>query len=201
MFRSNLVNFHKMQEMNISKATFRQSAQTLLILSAWKVVQMAKPESTESHCIFLSDRFKIFILAYGCFCWKLAGFSSNLFDWAPRNQNCKPYIELQLKYSNFHWKTCIRMTDENFLDRFRTFRAVKLQPVWSYRHERCLISPKRTSHKMRKSASFKFRQLWEGIFSLLFVSRTKTRVLRTRVDLCYHRGPFPACVGKVYKLV
>ena len=40
-----------------------------------------------------------------------------------------------------------------------------------------------------------FRQLWEGIVSLLFVSRTKTRLLWTRVDLCYHCGPFPACVG------
>ena len=81
--------------------------------------------------------------------------------------------------------------------RFRTFRAVKLQRVWSYRYERCLISPKRTCHKMRKLASFQFRQLWEGIISLMFVSRTKTRVLRTRVDLCYHCRPFPACVGGV----
>ena len=39
----------------------------------------------------------------------------------------------------------------------------------------------------------------EGIFSLLFVSRTKTRLLRTRVDLFYHCGPFPACVGEVFQ--
>ena len=32
------------------------------------------------------------------------------------------------------------MTNEDVLNRFRTFRAVKLQPVWSYRYERCLIS-------------------------------------------------------------
>jgi hypothetical protein len=40
--------------------------------------------------------------------------------------------------------------------------------------------------------------VWEGISSLLFVSVTKTRVLRTRVDLCYCCGPFRACVGKVF---
>ena len=47
--------------------------------------------------------------------------------------------------------------------------------------------------------AFNFRQLWEGIVSLLFVSRAKTQVLRTRVDLCYHYGPFPAVVGKLFK--
>jgi hypothetical protein len=102
------------------------------------------------------------------------------------------------KYSNFYVKPRQPMTNEGVLDRFRTFRAVKLQPIWSYRYERCLISTKRTCHKMRKLASFQFRQLWEGIISLMFVSRTKTRVLRTRVDLCYHCGPFPACVCEVF---
>ena len=46
-----------------------------------------------------------------------------------------------------------------------------------------------------------FRRLWGGIVSLLFASRTKTRVLWTRVDLCYYCGPFPACVGEVFKHV
>ena len=32
------------------------------------------------------------------------------------------------------------MTNEGVLNRFRTFRAVKLQPIWSYRYERRLIS-------------------------------------------------------------
>ena len=91
------------------------------------------------------------------------------------------------------------MTNEDVLDRFRTFRAVKLQPVWSYRYECCLISPNEHVMTGRHGQASNFRQLWEGIFSLLFVSRTKTQVLWTRVDLCYHRGPFPACVGEVFQ--
>ena len=76
------------------------------------------------------------------------------------------------------------MTNEDVLDRFVAFRAVKLQPVWSYRYERCLISPNEHVMKGRPWQAPNFRELWEGIFSLLFVSRTKTQVLRTRVDLC-----------------
>jgi hypothetical protein len=93
------------------------------------------------------------------------------------------------------------MTNEDVLNRFRTFQAVKLQRVWPYMYERCLISPKRTSNKMRKLASWKFWQLWEGIFLLMSVSETKPRVLRPRVDLCYQGGPFPARVGKVFKQI
>jgi hypothetical protein len=37
-----------------------------------------------------------------------------------------------------------------------------------------------------KRRAANFRQLWQGIVSLLFVSMTKTRVPRTRVDLCYY---------------
>ena len=91
------------------------------------------------------------------------------------------------------------MTNEDVLNRFRTFRAVKLQLVWSYRYERCLISQIEHVKKGGHGKAYNFRQLWEGIFSLLFVSRTKTRVLRTRVDLCYHCGPFPAYVGEVFE--
>ena len=39
-------------------------------------------------------------------------------------------------YQYFH-----HMTNEDVLNRFRTFRAVKLQPVWSYRCERRLTRP------------------------------------------------------------
>jgi hypothetical protein len=85
------------------------------------------------------------------------------------------------------------------MNRFRTFRAVKLQPIWSYRYERCLISQNEHLEKGEHGQASNFLQLWEGIFSLLFVSMTKIRVLRTRVDLCYHCGPFPAYVRKVFK--
>ena len=92
----------------------------------------------------------------------------------------------------------VPMTTEDVLNRFRTFRAVKLQPVWSYRYERRLTRPDEHVIKGGKGRAFNFRRLWGGIVSLLFVSRTKTRVLRTRDDLCYHCGPFPACVCKVF---
>ena len=52
------------------------------------------------------------------------------------------------KYSNFYFKPRLPMTNEDFLNRFHTFRAVKLQPVWSYRCERCLIS--RNEHFMKE---------------------------------------------------
>ena len=91
------------------------------------------------------------------------------------------------------------MTNKDVLNRFRTFRAVKLQPVWSYRYERCLISQNEHFMKEGHVQASNFRQLWEGIFPLLFVSRTKTRVLRTRVDLYYYCGPFPACVGELFQ--
>jgi hypothetical protein len=38
------------------------------------------------------------------------------------------------------WATYLGMTNEDVLNRFRTFRVVKLQPVRSYRYERRLIS-------------------------------------------------------------
>ena len=90
------------------------------------------------------------------------------------------------------------MTNEEVLNRFRTFRAVKLQPVWSYMCERRLTRPDEHVIKGGKGRASNFRRLWGGIVSLLFVSRTKTRVLRTRDDLCYHRGPFPECAGKAF---
>ena len=90
------------------------------------------------------------------------------------------------------------MTNEEVLNRFRTFRAVKLQPVWSYMCERRLTRPDEHVIKGGKGRASNFRRLWGGIVSLLFVSKTKTRVLRTWDDLCYHCGSFPACVCKVF---
>jgi hypothetical protein len=39
---------------------------------------------------------KIFILATGSLWFQLSGFPNNL-NWAPRNQNCKTDMELQIK--------------------------------------------------------------------------------------------------------
>ena len=123
------------------------------------------------------------------------------FDWAPRNQTAKRIWSCRSKYSNFYGKPRLPMTNEEVLNRFRTFRAVKLQPVWSYMCERRLTRPDEHVIKGGKGRASNFRRLWGGIVSLLFVSRTKTRVLRTRDDLCYHRGPFSECVGKAFNKI
>ena len=46
---------------------------------------------------------KIFMLAYGSFWLQLSRFSSN--DWAPRNQNCKIDMELQIKTFKISFQT------------------------------------------------------------------------------------------------
>ena len=134
------------------------------------------------------------------FWFQFSGFSSNLTRHH-ETKTAKPIWSSRSKYSNFYFKPRLPMTNEDFLNRFHTFRAVKLQPVWSYRCERCLIS--RNEHFMKEGhvQASNFRWVWEGIFLLLFVSSTKTRLLRTRVDLCYYCGPFPAYVGEVFKHV
>ena len=128
---------------------------------------------------------------------QLSEFSSNLTGHhgtktAKRIWSCKS------KYSNFYVKPRLPMTNEDVLNRFRTFRAVKLQPVLSYRYERHHFRSDEHVIKGGKSRASNSRRLWGGVVSFLFVSRTKTRVLRTREDLCYHCGPFPACVGIVF---
>jgi hypothetical protein len=80
-------------------------------------------------------RVKIFILAYGSFWFKLSEFSSNLTGHH-ETKTAKPIWGCRSKYSNFYVKPRLPMTNEDVLNRFRTFRAVKLQPVWSYRYER-----------------------------------------------------------------
>jgi hypothetical protein len=110
----------------------------------------------------------------------------------------KPIWSCRSKYSNFYVKPRLPMTNEDVLNRFRTFRAVKLQSVCSYKCERRHFRSDEHVIKGGKSQASNSRRLWEVVVSLLLVSMTKTRVLRTRVDLCYHCGPFPACVGKVF---
>ena len=115
-------------------------------------------------------------------------------------ETAKPIWSCRSKYLNFYGKPRLptSMTNEDVLDRFRTFRAVKLQPVLSYRYERRHFRSDEHVIKAGKSRGSNSRRLWGGVVSFLFVSRTKTRVLRTREDLCYHCGPFPACVGIVF---
>ena len=134
------------------------------------------------------------------FWFQFSGFSSNLTRHH-ETKNAKPIWSCRSKYSSFYYKPRLPMTNEDVLNRFRTFRAVKLQPVRSYICERRLTRPDEHVIKGGKGRASNFRRLWGGIVSLLFVSRTKTRVLRTRDDLCYHRGPFPECVGKAFNKI
>ena len=56
------------------------------------------------------------------------------------------------------------MTNEDVLDRFRTFRAVKLQPVLSYRYERRHFRSDEHVIKGGKSRASNSRRLWGGQF-------------------------------------
>ena len=87
-------------------------------------------------------RVKIFILAHGSFWFQLSKFSSNLTGHH-ETKTAKRIWSCRSKYSNLYFKPRLPMSNEDVLNRFRTFRAVKLRSVWSYRCERCLISPKR----------------------------------------------------------
>ena len=118
---------------------------------------------------------------------QFSGFSSNLTRHH-ETKTAKPIWSSRSKYSNFYFKprlpTC--MTNEDFLNRFHTFRAVKLQPVWSYRCERCLIS--RNEHFMKEGhvQASNFRWVWEGIFLLLFALVQKL--------VCYGLGSTSATI-------
>ena len=197
MTTPNLVNFPKLQEMTISKPTFAPSTPFIL---HFECLESGPNDSTRVRRltgIFRLARVKIFIVVYVCFWFQLSEFSSNLTGHH-EIKTAKWIRSCRSKYSNFYFKPRLPMTNEDVLNRFRTFRAVKLQPVWSYRCERRLTRPDEHVIKGGKGRASNFRRLWGGIVSLLFVSRTKTRVLRTRDDLCYHCGPFPACVCKVF---
>ena len=141
MAQPNLVTFPKMREMTISKPTFPPSTPCII---HFECLESGPNDSTRVRRltgILRRARVKIFVLAYGSFSFRLSEFSSNLtghheIKTAKRIWSCRS------KYSNFYVKPRLPMTNEDVLNRFRTFRAVKLQPVWSYMYDRWLISPK-----------------------------------------------------------
>ena len=193
----NLVNFPKLREMTISKATFAPSTPCTI---HFECLESGPNDSTRVRrltCILRRARVEIFIVVYVGFWLQLSEFSSNLTGHH-ETKTAKPIWSCRSKYSNFYFKPRLHMTNEDVLNRFRTFRAVKLQPVLSYRCERRHFRSDEHVIKGGKSRASNSRRLWGGVVSFLFVSRTKTRVLRTREDLCYHCGPFPAGVGIVF---
>ena len=193
----NLVNLSSFFEMSISKSTFAPSTPCTI---HFECLESGPNDSTRVRRltgILRRARVKIFILAYGSFWFQLSEFSSNLTGHH-ETKTAKPIWSCRSKYSNFYVKPRLPMTNEDALNRFRTFRAVKLQPVLSYRCERRHFRSDEHVIKGGKERASNFRRLWGWVVAFLFVSMTNTRVLRTREDLCYHCGPFPACVGIVF---
>ena len=131
----NLVNLVYFFKMSISKSTFAPSTPCTI---HFECLESGPNDSTRVRRltgILRRARVKIFILAYGSFWFQLSGFSSNLTGHH-ETKTAKPIWSCRSKYSNFYVKPRLPMTNEDVLDRFRTFRAVKLQPVLSYRYER-----------------------------------------------------------------
>jgi hypothetical protein len=137
----NLVNFaqKKKREMTISKPTFVPSTACTIY---FECLESGPNDSTRVRRltdILRRARVEIFILAYGSFWCQLSGFSSNLTGHH-ETKTAKPIWSWRSKCWNFYVKPRLPMTNDGVLNRFCTFRAVKLQPIWSYRYERCLIS-------------------------------------------------------------
>jgi hypothetical protein len=134
-----LVNSPKLLKMTISKATLAPSTHCTIHFECLESGPNDSCRVRRLTSILRRARLKIFILAYGSFWLQLFGFSSN---WTGHHEikTAKPISSCTSKYSNFYVKPKLHMTNEDVLNRFRTFRAVKLQPVGSYRYERRLIS-------------------------------------------------------------
>jgi hypothetical protein len=131
--------FQKMWGMTISKPTFAPSTPCTI---HFECLERGSNDSTRVRRltnILRRARVKIFILAYGSFWSQLSGFSSHLTGHH-ETKTVKRMWGGRSKYSNFYFKTWLPMTNEGVMDRFRTFRAVKLQSIWSYWYERRLIS-------------------------------------------------------------
>jgi hypothetical protein len=127
----NLVNLCSFFEMTISKATFPPSRSTPCTIH-FECLESAPNDSARVRRltgILRRARVKIFILAYGSFLSQLSEISSNLTGHH-ETKTAKPIWGCRSKYSDFYSKPRLPMTNEGVLNRFRTFRAVKLQPVW-----------------------------------------------------------------------
>jgi hypothetical protein len=59
--------------------------------------------------------------------------------------------------------------------------------------------PDRIFEKGRTRASFQFSPTMGGDIFTFVCLHDKTRALWTRVDLCYHRGASPVCVGELFE--
>jgi hypothetical protein len=172
--------------MTISKATFAPSTPFTI---HFECMESAPNDSTwvrRLTVILRRARVEIFIVAYGSFWLKLSGFLSNLTGHH-ETKIAKPIWSCRSKYSNFYIKPRLPMTKEGALDRFCTFRVLQT-PANLVILVQVRTSPhfqERTFIKRRKRASSQFSAAFGGIFPLLFVSITKTRVLYVRALLTH----------------
>jgi hypothetical protein len=133
--------------MTISKATFVPRTPCSIHFECLESGQNDSTRVRQLTGILRRARVNIFILAYyGSFWFQLSGFSTNLIGHH-ETKTVKPIPKFrygQIKYSNVYVKPRLPMTNEHanegVMNRFRTIRAVKPQPIWSYRYERRLIS-------------------------------------------------------------
>ena len=123
----NLVNSPKIREMTISKPSFPPSTPCTIHFECMESGPNGSTRVRRLTAILRRARVKIFILAFGSFWFQLSGFSSNVTGhhetknakpiWSCRSKNIQAFISNLIR---------IHMTNEDVLNRFRTFRAVKL---------------------------------------------------------------------------
>ena len=96
----------KLREMTISKATFAPSTPCVIHFECLESSPYDSTRVRRLTGILRRARVKIFILAYGSFCVLVPIFRIfEQFDSAPRNQNCKTDMELQIKIFKFLLQT------------------------------------------------------------------------------------------------
>jgi hypothetical protein len=121
----NLVDFPKLREMTISKATFAPSKTCTIHFERMESCPNGSTGVRRLTCILRRGRVRIFILTYASFWFQLPGFSSNLTRYH-ETKTAKPIWSRRSKHSNFYFKHRLPITNEDVLNRFRTFRVVKL---------------------------------------------------------------------------
>jgi hypothetical protein len=132
----------------------------------------------------------------GAFGFNFPIFSSNLTGhhdtktakpiWSCRSKN----IETFLSNLGYLW-----LTRASWIDSLPSEPSASCQSG----HIGTNVAPSpRTTINRRKRASFQFSVTLGGHSFTSVRFQDETRVLRTRFDLCYHCGPFPAFVCEVF---
>ena len=112
----NLVNFPKLREMTISKATFAPSTPCTIHFECLESAPNDSARVRRLTGILRRARVKILILAYGSFWYQLSEFSSNLTGHH-ETKTAKPIWGCRSKYSNFYFEPRLPMTNEDVLNR------------------------------------------------------------------------------------